>query len=58
MMHGREKSEVDLVDHDDVNLSGAYIVQQPLQIGTVGGPPPEYPPSSYRDRIRVQSAWA
>ena len=39
MMHGREKSEIDLVDHDDVNLSGAYIVQQPLQIGTVGGPP-------------------
>src|ERR1700730_16675272 len=29
---------VDLVDNDDVNLPGADIVQQSLQIGTVGGP--------------------
>jgi len=35
----RPSQAVNLVDDDGVNLSGAYIVQQPLQIGTVGGPP-------------------
>src|SRR4030081_3456130 len=27
---------VDLIDDDDVNLPGADIVQQPLQVGSVG----------------------
>ena len=29
---------VDLVDNDDVNLPGADIVQQSLQVGAIGGP--------------------
>src|SRR5713101_3988121 len=32
------RQAVDLVDDDYVNLLGADILQQPLQIGTVGGP--------------------
>src|ERR1019366_3704274 len=33
----RPRQTVDLVDHDDVNLPGADIIQQSLQVGTVGG---------------------
>jgi hypothetical protein len=34
----RPRQAVNLIDDDDVNLPGANIDQQPLQIGTVGGP--------------------
>src|SRR5712672_3374930 len=34
----RPRQAVDLVDDDDVDLAGANVVQQPLQIGSVGGP--------------------
>ena len=34
----RPRQAVDLVDDDDVDLPGADIVQQPLQVGTVGRP--------------------
>src|SRR5258706_10873900 len=34
----RPGQEVDFVDDDDVNLSGADIVEQLLKVGTVGGP--------------------
>jgi hypothetical protein len=34
----RPRQTIDLVDHDDVDLAGADIVQQLLQIRTVGGP--------------------
>ena len=34
----RPRQTVDLVDDDDVDLAGADIVQQSLQVGTVGGP--------------------
>ena len=33
----RPRQAVDLVDDDDVNLPGADIVQQSLQVGTIGG---------------------
>src|SRR6202012_5264133 len=32
------RQAVDLVDHDDIDLSGSDVFQQPLQIGTVGRP--------------------
>jgi Fatty acid hydroxylase superfamily len=32
----RSREAVDLVDHDDVDLAGADIVQKPLQVGTIG----------------------
>ena len=32
----RPRQAVDLVDDDDINLPGADILQQPLQVGTVG----------------------
>ncbi len=34
----RSCQAVDLVDDDDVNLSGADIIEQLLKVGTVGGP--------------------
>jgi hypothetical protein len=34
----RPRQAVDLVDNDDVDLPGPDIIQQPLQVGTVGGP--------------------
>ena len=34
----RSRQAIDLVDDDDVNLPGADIVQQSLQVGTIGGP--------------------
>ena len=29
---------VDFVDNDDIDFASADIIQQPLQVGTVGGP--------------------
>jgi hypothetical protein len=34
----RPRQAVDLVDDDDIDLSGADIVQQLLQVGSIGGP--------------------
>src|SRR6267142_1334246 len=34
----RPRQAVDFVDNDDIDLPGADIIQQPLQVGTVGGP--------------------
>jgi len=41
----RPRQTVDLVDDDDINLPGADVVQQSLQVGAVGRSA-EYPPSS------------
>src|ERR1700722_1552594 len=34
----RSRQAIDLVDDNDVNLPSADIVQQSLQVGTIGGP--------------------
>jgi hypothetical protein len=53
----RSGQAIDLVYHDDIKLPRADIIQQSLQVGTIGGST-GISPSSYRDRIRVQTAWA
>jgi hypothetical protein len=34
----RSRQAIDLVDDNNIKLPGADIIQQPLQVGTIGGP--------------------